>query len=182
MRSRFRSRTQPYPCWPLGATDKVKDHEENKDRQPASASKHRLNFIDRLPLTVTIADQATRTAFVVIEELGADFILVWQYIDAAVHEINVKRLALVLKSGARVPIQRLCARYQSAVPLLEWHQLKQRVKKSLDFVRVVKTTVIPMNTEAYVEVDCLRSGTLVLEQADELYTRRKTVMPEDLQR
>ena len=54
--------------------------------------------------------------------------------------------------------------------------MKQRVKKSLDFVRVVRSTVIPTSTETNVEVDCLRSGTLILEPADELYTRRKIVI------
>ena len=54
------------------------------------------------------------------------------------------------------------------------------MKKSLDFARVAKSTAIPMSTEVNVEVDCLRSGTLVREPADELYTRCKTVMAQGL--
>ena len=101
----------------------------------ASESKHMLNITGLLPLAVTIAGQATRTTFVIVEELGADVIVGFQYIEAAVDEIYVKKRALVLKSCALVPIQRRCARNQSAAPQLERHKLKQKAKKSLDFVR-----------------------------------------------
>ena len=87
----------------------------------ASTSKRRLIVIGLLPLTVTIAGLAARTTFVVVEELGAYVVLGCQYIDAPVDAIIVMKQALVLKSGAEVPIQMLCARQQSATSLLERH-------------------------------------------------------------
>ena len=81
-----------------------------------------------------------------VDELGSDVILGCQYTDAAVNEINIKKRAFSLKIGALVPIQKRCTRPQSAVPLLERHELKQGVKKSMAIVRVVKNTVITMNT------------------------------------
>ena len=56
-----------------------------------------------LPLTVTIAGQATRTTFVVMEELGVNIILGCQYIYAAMDEINVKKRASILKGSELVP-------------------------------------------------------------------------------
>ena len=54
------------------------------------------------------------------------------------------------------------------------------MKKSLEFVRVLKNIVIPMNTETNVVVDCTRSDTLILEPTNELYIKRKTLMARGL--
>ena len=56
----------------------------------AGISKQWPNFIGFLPVTETIAGQAVHTTFLVTEELGAGDILGCKYIDAVVHEINVK--------------------------------------------------------------------------------------------
>ena len=45
--------------------------------------------------------------------------------------------------------------------------MKRRVKKSIGFVHVAKSTVIAMNTEADFEVSCFRIGMLILDPASE---------------
>ena len=142
----------------------------------ASAWGHKFNVIGLLPPAVTKASNVARTTFIVLEELGTDVIIGCQYIDAAVNEINVSKLGLLGKSDAFVTIQKRCAHHLSSMILLEQHQFKHRVKKSLDFVCVVKSTVIPVSTEGKSEVQCFRSRMLILETADELYTKRKTDM------
>ena len=43
----------------------------------------------------------------------------------------------------------------------------------------MKSTAIPMDTEENV-INCLRSGTLILETADKLYTKQKALMAQGL--
>ena len=103
-------------------------------------------------------------------------ILGCQYIDTEVNEINVKKRALVLKNGEMVLIQRRLAHEPSAASLYESNQVENRVKKSLDFVPIVKSTIISMSKEMNMVVDCMGSSTLILEPTDVLNIKRKTLM------
>ena len=46
----------------------------------------------------------------------------------------------------------------------------------MDFVCVMKRTLIWMKTEENAKVDCLRSGMLILEPSCEMHTKRKTLL------
>lgn len=142
----------------------------------SSASKHRLDVLGLIPLTITVADLTIRQTFVVVRQLGADVILGCHFIDKALEFIAVQKRHVILTSGAVVPIIRRRAIVPIEGELPEPKELRNRNPAPTNLIRCAKRVILDPNSETNVLVSCDVGGTRLLEPMLDLYGKSMVTM------
>eukprot|EP00171_Calliarthron_tuberculosum_P021901 IDg21901t1 len=135
----------------------------------SSASKHRLDVMGLVSLTVTVADLSIRQTFVVVRQLGADVILGCQFIDSAVDFLSVRGRHLILTTGKEVPIARRRAVIPTDRDTSEVKTIRPRNATPRNLIRCAQRVVLPPRSETNVLVSCALGGTRMLESFPNLY-------------
>ena len=137
----------------------------------ASATKHRLDTLGIVTLTVTVAGYTSRQPFVVVKELGTDAILGCTFLDSAVESIHPRKRYALVRNGNRTRLVRQLA----LEPRKERRTVCHRVArpKDLTILRVAQRAVLAPYTETVVLVNTGKRGPVLLEASDETYRRKK---------
>lgn len=111
-------------AWPLQALKEIDSSREVVNL--ACESKHRLDGLGILTLTVTVVSQTERVAFVVVRNFGANVLLGCSYADRNTRSINPMDQTIELRNGDFIPVFR---RRASAIIRGDFSESKKRYQK-----------------------------------------------------
>ena len=135
-----------------------------------SASKHSLDVLGIVYLTLTVSTFRVRQPFVVVRQLGADVILGCTFINDCVEQIYPRQRKVILRNGDVVDIQ--CRPHG---PLEEKPSNEDPTVPARPvgrFIRVAQRIILPPLSETNVLVTCGLSGTFFTESADNVYAKK----------
>ena len=148
----------------------------NIDRQRSivkltSASKHPLDVLGIVTLTLTVSTLRVRQPFVVVRQLGADVILGCTFSDLCVEAIRPRQKEVTLRDGSKVDIQRRPHGPLEEQPSKEDPTVYVPPRGRL--VRVAQRVTLPPLTETNVLVRCGLIGTFFTESSDTVYHKKQ---------
>lgn len=142
----------------------------------ASASRHRLDTLGVVILTVKVATKVARVPFIVVRNLGADALLGCTYQDAHVRSIHCEARTVELKNGDVAPIIRRRALEPIADDHAEPKTIGQRAENTHLQVRCAERTTIPPLSEKLVRATCMHKGLRLLQARNDLYVKKGLVL------
>ena len=127
----------------------------------ASATKHRLDNLGIVTLTVTVASYTSRQPSVVVKELGTDAILGCTFLDTVVESIHPRKRYALLRNGNRTKLVRQLA----IEPRKERRTVCHRVARSKDLtiLQVAQRAVLAPYSETVVLSNTGKRGPVLLE-------------------
>ena len=140
----------------------------------ASATKHRLDTLGIVTLTVTVTGYTRRQPFVVVKELGTDSILGCTFLDSAGESIHPRKCYALLRNGIRARLVRQLALELRKERRTVCHRVAR--PKDLTILRIAQRAVLAPYTETVVLVNTGKRRPVLLEASDDIYRRKKVTL------
>ena len=140
-----------------------------------SASKHRLETMGIVTLTVKIADMTARTPFVVVKQLGADALLGTTFIESHCELMWFRKRKLLLQNGTWVHVQKRMDPRPNASSRPERKDVCTP-GQAPDRVHVAARITLPPASETVVKAVTGVMGEMILTSRGPLYMKRQVSM------
>ena len=141
----------------------------------ASASKHRLETLGIVSLTVDLSGYVCKQPFVVTRNLAADAILGTTFTDRHCDKLSFRNRQVTLSDGTVVPIVRRLAGVPSRERQTESPTIQPRPAKD-ELIRSAERVVLPPTSETNIKVVCGQTGLMLFEAKPDLYLRRRVTL------